>query len=407
MKRAILLQTSATQNKKKRLADFMGKALREYNRLLSAKWNPETCDWIDTFMDFHHKTLSVSKINTSFNVQVRCSLIRDAWKKKSQKADGLTVKFNVPRNCKTFSTKANFFVELGMYPRRRVAVPIRQNRNYQRFASLIAGGWMCKTYGLTSHGQIVAFLNKEKKIISRKNMLGIDVNARQFAVSVVSPDGKVLYQTYFGRHIWAKRKKLMDRRAMLQTLKAGKKLKHLGKAETDFVKTNLGQMVREIVGITKRFDADIAVERLERFRTKGRNFNRKVMRIPFYRFRSILEQRCFDHDIHLKEVGSQNTSRWCSHCGALGNGHESSNYSLFRCKACGQEVNSDRKASLSIAVKTLLERNRHISNPDCSFQFSSRRVPVNGLLCSDEVGLKCAVHSIQPSDGKPTRFSGG
>jgi IS605 OrfB family transposase len=399
MKRAILLQTSATRNKNKRLTEFMDKALQEFNRLLSVRWNPETCDWVNTFMDFHHKTLSVSKINTSFNVQVRCSLIRDAWKKKGQKADGLTVKFNIPRNCKTFSTKANFFVELGMYPRRRVAVPIRQNRNYQRFASLIAGGWTCKTYGLTSDGQVVAFLNKEKEIVGRKNVLGIDVNAKHFAVSVLTPNGKVLKQAYFGKEIWIRRRRFMARRALLQGLKAGKKLRRMRKAERDFTRTNIGQMVGKIVRMAVRYDANIAIERLERFRAKGRDYNRKVMRIPFYRFRSILEQRCFDHDIHLKEVSGRNTSRWCSHCGALGDGHESSNYSLFRCKDCKQVVNSDRKSSLAIAVKTLLERNKHISNQVASVQISSRRVPVNGLMYSDEVGNSRFVsHNYQPME---------
>ncbi|MBU3957464.1 MAG: hypothetical protein KKB25_00130, partial [Nanoarchaeota archaeon] len=82
MNRAILLQSLATGSKNKRLASFMDTAISEYNRLLSSKWDLENCDWLDTFMDFHSKNLSVGKINTSFNVQVRCSLIRDAWKKK-------------------------------------------------------------------------------------------------------------------------------------------------------------------------------------------------------------------------------------------------------------------------------------------------------------------------------------
>jgi hypothetical protein len=74
-------------------------------------------------MQFHYKTLKECKIRAGFNIQVACSLIRDAWRKNTEKVDGLTVKFNVPRNCKTFNTKTNFFVEFGLYPRNRLAVP--------------------------------------------------------------------------------------------------------------------------------------------------------------------------------------------------------------------------------------------------------------------------------------------
>jgi IS605 OrfB family transposase len=377
MKRAILLQTIATKSKNKRLEEFMNKAINEYNRLLSEKWD---CDY---FMEFHHKTLSVSKKNTFFNVQVRCSLIRDAWKRKGNKVNGLMVKFNIPRNCKTFNTKSNFFVRLGLYPKNRVSVPIKQNRNYQRFQGLIKNGWICKTFGLTKNLQIVAFLSKEKEIKQRRNVMGIDVNAKHFAVSIISPESKVLYQTYLGKHIWIKRNKIIERKSLLKSLNAKKKLKMLQHKERNFVKTNLGQVIKKIINLAIKHDADISIENLKRFKSKGRSFNKIAMRIPFYKFKQILEQRCFDNDIILSVVDSWHTSKWCSHCGALAKGH-SSNYSLFKCK-CGQIVNSDRKASLAIAVKSLLERNSHILEPDISIQISKRRVPVTELLRSDVV----------------------
>jgi len=396
MKRAILLQTLATKSKNNRLNEFIDKALNEYNRLLSER---EGCK---RFMEFHHKTLSTCKTNTSFNIQVVCSLIRDAWKKKANRVNGLTIKFNVPRNCKTFETKTNFFVELGLYPRNRIAIPIKQNRNYQRFRDLIKNGWICKTFGLTADLQIVAYLSKEKKIQQRKNIMGIDVNAKWFAISIISPEGKVLYQTYLGKHIWIKRKKIMERRAKLQfyadrgSVKARKYLKRIKNYERNFVYTNLGQTIRIIIKLALKFDADIAIEKLKRFKPIGRKANKTIMRIPFYKFKQILEQRCFDNNIKLNIVDSWHTSKWCSHCGALANGH-SSNYSLFKCK-CGQIVNSDRKSSLAIAVKSLLER-KHISNPDISIQISKRQVPVSGLLRPNAVGNLCSVnHSYQPME---------
>ena len=177
-----------------------------------------------------------------------------------------------------------------------------------------------------------------------------------------------------------------------------------GNYERNFVKTNLGQMISKIIKLAIKYDADISIEKLKKFKSLGRKANRKIMRIPFYKCKQILEQRCFDNHIHLNIVNSWHTSKWCSHCGALARGH-SSNYSLFKCK-CGQIVNSDRKASLAVAVKSLLER-MHISNPDISIQISKRRVSVNGLLRSDDVGLNNAVHFNQSSLGKPTSFSCG
>jgi len=393
MQRAILLQTVATKRKNEQLRHFVNVSISEFNRLLVER---EGCR---TFMEFHRKTLALSKERTSFNVQVRCSLIRDAWKKKIVKVNGLTVKFNIPRNCKTFRTKAHFFVDFGLYPGRRIAVPIRQNRNYQRFQALISDSWICKTFGLTKNLEVVAYLSSRKEVPPGENVLGIDINAKYFAISVLSPKGKVLYQTYLGRHIWARRKRIMARRAKLQFLKATEKLAKLKNREKDFVKTNLGQITREIVRIANRFNAEITIENLKRFKVKGKRFNRTVMRIPFYLFRHILEQRCFDHNIRLNIVDSWHTSKWCSHCGALAKGH-SSNYSLFKCKNCGQTVNSDRKASLAIAVKSLLER-KHILEPDNAFiQFSKRRADVTQLMRPNAVVDLSSVNHISSTYGK-------
>jgi len=400
MQRAILLQPDATKHKIEVLNEFKDRTISLANFLLANRKSKR-------LMDLHKEMYSVCKATTPFNSQVICDIERNIVRSKGTIIKAITIKFNVPRNCKTF-TMSRFFVDFGLYPRKRIAVPIKQNRNYQRFQDLIKNGWICKTFGLTSSLQIVAYLSKEKEIQQRKNILGIDVNAKYFAISVVSPQGKVLYQTYFGKRIWAKRKKIMNRRALLQSLNATKKLKTLRNRERDFVKTNLGQIVREIIKIATKYDADISIEKLKRFNPKGKRFNKTVMRIPFYKFKQILEQRCFDNDIRLNVVSSWHTSKWCSHCGAVGNGHNSANYSLFKCK-CGQTVNSDRKASLAVAVKSLLVRNRHTSNQsNAFFQFTNGRVSVNGLLRSDDVGLnQIAVQHLNQPDGMPTRFSGG
>lgn len=400
MNRAIILQTNQlTKFKKDILNKFNQDVINLANSLLKQRTSKR-------LMDLHKTTYLTSKKTTSFNSQVICDIQRNVVKSKGGRVKHLTVKFNCPRNCKIFKTKSNFFIELGLYPKKRLAVPIKQNRNYQRYKSLIDNGWNCKTYGLTSNNEIVSFLSKEDtELFNKPNMLGVDVNSKCFAVSIVSPTGKVLKQTYLGKNIWVKRKKIFERKSLLQSLadkgnqRAIKKLTQTKHKEANFVKNKIGEVVRDITNLALKYKADISIENLKRFSPKGKKFNKQVMRIPFYLFKKNLESRCFDKGLILNITDAYHTSKWCTHCGAVGKGH-SSNYSLFKCK-CGQVVNSDRKASLAIAIKPLLERTSH-SNQSTFFQFSNRRVPVNGLYRQSEVGINGSVNlNYQPIESPP------
>ena len=403
MKRAILLQTEATGHKLAILKDFSEKAVRCSNWILS-KRNPK-----ESAADLQARVLHDTKQKYGFNVQVVCSLVRGLAKSRSDVVvAGTTVKFNVPRNCKTFRTKSFFFVELGVYPGQRVAIPIRRNRNLDRFFRLLGSGWNCKTYSLTPSLEICAYLSKEdaqQPLPPEKNVLGIDINAKNFAYTVMTPEGEVLKQGYLGQQIWPRKRHFEERRALLQSLNALKKLRRVRHRQRNYVKTNLGQMVREIILLAKKYKAGISIEKLSRFKPKGRRFNRNVMTIPFRLFESILANRCFDHGVALNRVDAYHTSKWCSRCGAVGSGHDGRNYSLFRCHACGQVVNSDRKASLAVAVKTLLERNGFPNRP---FQISGRRVPVSGLLRPSPMTQgQIAVLPLAQGRGKPRGFSRG
>ncbi len=406
MKRAILLQIDKITTKKARiLKEFSLKATSEFNHL----WDER--DFCNTFMDFHRKVYSACKKRTSFNSNVICDIRRAVWKSKG-KSKGITVKFNVHHNCKTFNMTMPF-IELGIYPKNRIAVPIKQNRNFQRYSDLLKNGWTCKTYGLTSNLQIVAYLSKDNvESPPRRNILGVDINSKCFAVSVISPKGKVLHQDYFGKDIWIKRKKIFERKSVLRSYAdtvsdyAKKALNRTKRNEHNFVKNRIGEVVREITDMALRYDADIAIENLKRFSPKGKRFNREVMRIPFFTFKQNLISRCFDKNITLNIIDAWHTSKFCSHCGAVGKGHDSSNYSLFRCKKCGVEVNSDRQASLNVAVKSLLER-RDTTNHN-TLQISDRRVPVNGLIRPDAVVEPIvAVQHVSSTYGKLTGFSRG
>jgi IS605 OrfB family transposase len=394
MERAVLLQTEATGRKLGILRHFSEEALKQANWMLSQRTDKSSKRLQD-------KTYRWVKESSGFQAQVICDLSRSLAKSKGDHLNGITVKFNVPRNCKTFKTREFFFVELGMYPRNRLAVPIRKNRNLSRFFGLLGGGWTCKTYGLTPNLEIVAFLSKEgPPLAPRRNILGIDINNKNFAYTTLSPEGKVLKQGYLGQQIWPKKVHFAERRALLQSLNTLKKLKRMRHRQRDFVYTNIGQMVREIILIAQKFEADISIERLRRFSPKGRRFNKRTMTIPFFLFKRILEARCFDNGIMLNTVDAYHTSKWCSHCGAVGKGHDGGNYSLFRCRECGQIANADRKASLAVAVKCLLERGGFLNQN--TLQISSRRVPVNGLVRSgSDAPESLAVPTLVRGRGKP------
>jgi IS605 OrfB family transposase len=234
--------------------------------------------------------------------------------------------------------------------------------------------------------------------------MGVDINNKNFAYTVLTPEGEILVQGYLGEHIWLAKVHFAERRALLQSLRALKKLKRMKHRQRDFVYTNIGQMVREIMLLAVKFDADISIERLNRFQPKGRKFNKKVLTIPLYIFRRILEARCFDNGITLSRVDPYHTSKWCTRCGAVAKNGHAKNYSLFRCKECGLVVNSDRKASFTVAVNTLLER----TNPNAHsemVQISSRRVPVNRLFRPSPMARsQVAVLTLILERGKPTGF---
>lgn len=404
VKRALLLQTDPTTSKASALAKFSGEALTLANRLLKIRTSKR-------LMDLHGRTYTESKRSTGFNSQAVCDIERNVTRCRGEKLKAITVKCNVPRNCKTFTTKSRLFVEFALYSHRRIAIPIIKNENLRRYEKLLNEGWTCKTYGLTSNRQIVAYLHKEDTSTpNHKNMLGVDVNSKCFAITILTPQGKMLKQLYTGKDIWTRRKRLMVRKAKLQSLadrgshRAQRSLNQLKRRERNFVRNRVGEVVRDIMQLAVEYDAGIGIEGLKRFSSKSRKFNREVLRMPFYQFRRTLESRCFDKSVCLITVDPYHTSKWCSRCGAVATrGHASNNYALFKCIRCGLTVNSDRKASLAVAVKSLLERN---PSPNQQwFQISGRRVPVSGLLRSDEEAAQPGGLQAANADGMPTTFS--
>ena len=256
MQRSILLQICATKSKENVLRKALSIATSEFNRL----WNER--DFCLKFMDFHRKVYLPCKNYTSFNSQVVCDIERSVWRSKG-KSKGITLKFNVPRNCKTFDMTMPF-VKLSLFSKNSISVPVRKNRNFDRYSQLLKNGWACKTYGLTSKLEIVAYLSKDESELPplKRNVLGVDVNSKCFAVSVVSPQGKVLHQDYFGKDIWEKRRRLFERKSVLQSYAdtgssyANKALNRTKRNEHNFVKNRIGEVVKDITEMALRYDAD-------------------------------------------------------------------------------------------------------------------------------------------------------
>jgi IS605 OrfB family transposase len=392
MKRAIeLIPLQLTKHKSSELDWLLSEALSVAN-----------CISANSEMD---SLIANIRKSSRLQYQIINALVRDNGRKIKVKHKAVSVPFNIPRSAKFFITKAGTpCFRISIQPRRYVVLPIKKNRCWQRFISLIGNGsWAFTAFAITPRKTVVVHLKKKQEEIKpRENVIGIDINSKCFAVSILDKKGKILRQLYFGKDIWIKRKKIMERRTMLQGFadngshSARQKLKKLKRDERNFVKNRIGEVVKDITTLANRYDADTTIEKLRKFKSKGKRFNKEVMRIPFYRFKQTLEGRCFDHNIPLNVVDAYHTSKWCPSCGAvLKSGHHSSNYSLFKCE-CGLVVNSDRKASLAVAVKSLLER----KSINGIFQISNRRVPVNGLLRSDDVGLsQVAVQQLnQPTE---------
>ena len=262
-------------------------------------------------------------------------------------------------------------------------------------------------------GRVSVVLEKEfeKPEINQRYIVGVDIGSSTLAcVSIFDiKTSKIIKQLYFGRDVAIRQRRYSERRDKLKSLtdkgshRARQHLNILRRKQSDFVKTRSGQISKEIVNLAIKYNAYISIEKLKNLRGRRGKFNkkanRKINRIPYGKFIEFLKSNCEMFQIPLYEVDAYHTSKWCPKCGALNNGHYSGNYALYKC-GCGLVVNSDRKASLAVAVKSVLERTKtHELTILSSIQISKTRVPVNGLLRSDDIVNEVAVqHNYQPME---------
>lgn len=400
-----MLNTLELTSKKQKIFDAL---FAEYLRVLNEtlKYLPDA----KSSTQLHHLTYSSIRKTSFLPSDIVQEARKDVWVRRK------TIKGNFKRcsirlNKRWFkfvmSERGNPCFKVTYSPRKSFVIPIRLDGQLERFNSFLNDGWNFDNVSLLNDGRIAVVLEKEfpEPENNRRFVVGVDVGSSTLAAVTVfdTETSKVVKQLYFGRDVAQRQRKYSERRRKLQSRadkgseKAKRYLNKLKHKQRNFVRTRSGQVVKEIVNLAKSYNASIAVEKLSirgRKRRFNKKANRKISQIPYAQFREFLISNCEQFGIPLQFVDPYHTSKWCPHCGAVNDGHQSQNYALYKCKKCGMIVNSDRKASLAIAVKSVLERRAQDLTKPCFLQISKTRVLVDMLVCPDADGLSCAVHNL-------------
>ena len=405
MRKCIVLNALDLTSKKREIFD---RFFNEYRSALNS--TALQIPLADSSNQLHHLTYSDIRKTSTLPSDIVQEARKDVWKSREDimKYGSKFKRFSIRLNKRWFryvkSKRGNLCFKITYSPRKSFTIPVCLDNQFKRLQSFIDCGWSFDNVSLLQDCRISVVLEKEfpKKEIKQRYVIGIDVGSDTLASVTIfdSIKGKSIKQLYFGRDISIKQRKFSERRARLKSLadtgseQARKSLKKLGKKESDFVKTRSGQIAKEIVNLAIEYEAYISIEKLKNLRAKRGEMNKsarkKINIIPYGKFKQFLESNCEQLGIPLHTIDAYHTSKWCVQCGALNNGH-SSNYALYRCGKCKFVGNSDRKASMAVAIKSLLERTRHTLTSNASVQISKSRVPVNGLLRPDDVGIEIAV----------------
>ncbi|GBE55376.1 putative transposase DNA-binding domain protein [archaeon BMS3Bbin15] len=418
MKKAILLNFLPLTSKKQNILDTL---LAEYLRVLNLtlKQLPNA----KSSTELHHLTYSDIRKTSFLPSDIVEEARKDVWAKRKTIKERFTrcsVRLN-KRWFKFFKTdRGTPSFKLTYSPRKHFVIPVRIDGSYKRFEEFLKAGWNIKTISLLN-GKIAVNIEKEYPEVSdnKRNVIGIDIGSSTLAaVTVYAPrKARVIKQLYFGRDVASRQRKYEDRLAKLRSHadkgseKAKRYLKKLKHKQANFVKTRSAQIAKEIVNLALKYNASVAVEKLSirgrkhrLNRRANRRANRKINHIPYAQFREFIKSNSSKYEIPFQPVDAYHTSKWCPRCGALNKGHSSNNYAIYKCNRCGMIVNSDRKASLAVAIKSALVRElQGLTRPFLLSQFTRAGVAVNQLFCPDDGVLSGAVHFTQPLMESPWR----
>lgn len=407
MRKCIVLNNRKLTSKK---SDILDSFFSEYSKAIEQTLLQLPLALSSTHL--HHLTYSNIRDKISLPSGIVQESRKDVWKtRKHLEKSGFNSSFEINNgsirlNQKWFkflqTKRGNPCFKITYSPRKTFTIPIETDNQWNRFNKFLDKGWDYSNISIHKDGRISVVLEKEfpePEIENKKHVVGIDIGSSTLAAVTIfdTQTSKVIKQLYFGRDVAKQQRRYAKRRDKLKSLadkgshRARQSLKKLRHKQLNFVKTRSGQIAKEIVNLAKSYNAYISIEKLKNLRaTKGKinkNGRKKINKIPYSKFIEFLKSNSKIFGIPIHEVDPYHTSKWCSRCGAINNGHYSGNYSLYKCSECGLIVNSDRKASLAIAVKSVLERNKtHELTVQSSIQISKTRVSVNGLLRSDAVG---------------------
>ena len=401
-----------TANKQKIFNGIFSEYLRILNETLKSLPNAGSSTQL------HHLTYNRIRETSFLPSDVVQEARKDVWAKRKTVKEGFrrcSIRFNQRWFRYVKSERGNPLFRITYAPSKSFMVPVRVDGQLERFNRFAGEWWSFRNISLLRDGRIVVVLEKEfpAPADDKRFVVGVDVGSTTLAAVTVydSVKGKVAKQLYLGRDVAIKQRRFQDRRGRLQAHadcgsgKAKKYLKKLRRKEHNYVTTRSGQVAREIVVLAKKYNASVAREKgnfRSRKHEKNRKANRKINRIPYSKLNGFLASNCEEAIVSNPKVDAYHTSKWCPHCGAVNPGHHSKNYALYRCKTCGLIVNSDRKASLAIAVKSVLERTVQDVTKPCFVQFSSTRVPVNGLVRPNAAKSGSAVRSTnRPMESHP------
>lgn len=362
--------------------------------------------------ELHHLTYSNIR-NTSFlPSDVVQEARKDVWAKRKTVKNGFkrcSIRLNT-RWFKFFTTdRGTPCFRVTYAPRKTFVIPIKTDSGFVRFNEFSSDGWVIKGISLLLHDRIAVSIENAypEPVDNRRYVVGVDIGSATLAAVTVfdTETGKTVKQLYLGRDVAIRQNKYLERKRKLQSHadmgseKATKSLERLNHKQANFVKTRSGQVAKEIVNIARSFNASVAIEKLAIRGRRGKfnkTANRKINHIPYAQLREFLTSNCEEFETPLDQIDAYHTSKWCPYCGSVNPGHSSVNYALYVCKNCGKVVNSDRKASLVIAIKSALEREHSQGLTNLFTQFSSAGVAVNQLFRPDDEILSDAVHFTLP-----------
>jgi len=298
-----------------------------------------------------------------------------------------------------FSIKTNdrglFVISIAGYKKnKRINLPVIQDGAYLRLVKNLISGWSISSILIFKNFKVQILIKKDfDKPSESKNIIGIDTNGNNIAISVYnSKKKKFLRHFYFGKEMFIKRKIIERRKSKLQRFadlgsqKAFKSLRRLKRYEYNFIKDSCWKLAHKIIDLSKSFgNANIVVEDLKNLRTgkklknsKGRRVNKIINKIPYGKFFHSLSCLCEENTIAFVKINPYRTSQFCSRCGTLNKSGKV--YKTYVCKSCGLIIDRDNNASRNIC-KLFSERSI-LTNTS---QYSENRVVVSQPSLSNEI----------------------